>query len=260
MNPPFIIDAHSHLGPAQAFEAHHRDVDDVIAMMDLLGIETCFFSAMPSLENDFETGHRLALDALERHPGRFRAYAVFNPHWPELTMGQVEELMAHPGFAGVKIHPAMHATAPDDPAYEAFWDFADAHALVVLSHTWSPDPAKPTQNLSVPHRMTPVLERWPAVRVILGHCGGRAEGMRQAIEVMNAFPNCYADLSGDCWELGQLEWLCGQVDPARILFGTDLNWIEPRYAYGHVLMADIPDSVKLDILRNNALRLFGAAS
>ncbi len=172
-------------------------------------------------------------------------------------MAYLEDLMRQPGFAGVKIHPAMHATAPDEAPYRAFWEFADQRALVVLSHTWSPDPAKPTQNLAVPRRMAPVLERYRRVRVILGHCGGRAGGMGQAVEMMNAFPNCHADLSGDCWQTGQLEWLCRRVNPAQLLFGTDMNWIEPRYVYGHVLMANLPETTRLDILRNNALRLFG---
>jgi len=257
MNAPFIIDVHTHLGPAQAFEARHRELDDFLATMDLLGVETAIFSAMPTLENDFETGHRLTVDALEKHPARLRAYGVFSPNWPEVSMRYIEDLMGRPGFAGVKIHPAMHATAPDEDGYRAFWEFADAHGLVVLSHTWSPDPAKPTQELSVPRRLEAVLERYRSVRVVLGHCGGRAEGMRQAVEMMNAYPHCYADLSGDCWHMGQLEWLCEQVDPARLLFGTDQNWIEPRYVYGHVLMADLPETVRLGILRNNALRLFG---
>jgi len=257
MNAPFIIDAHAHMGPAQAFEAHCRDLNAVLDLMDLLRIQTMVFSAMPLLENDFETGHRLTLEAIERYPDRFRAYGVYNPHWPGPSMAHLEELMPHPGFAGVKIHPAMHAMAPDDPGYQDFWDFADARSLVVLSHTWSPDPAKPVQNLSVPDRMRAVLERYRQVRVILGHCGGRIEGMRQAVEMMNAFDHCYADLSGDCWEAGQLEWLCRQVNPKQILFGTDLNWIEPRYVYGHVLMAGLPEATRLDVLRNNALRLFG---
>ncbi len=257
MTAPFIIDAHAHLGPTQAFEAYHGGMDAMIAAMDLLHIETTIFSAMPSLENEFEEGYRLSIEAMERFPGRFRAYAVFNPNWLEPSMHYIERLMAHPGFAGIKIHPAMHAMDPIDARYQPLWEMADEHKLAVLAHTWSPDPAKPVQNLSVPERFAPVLERYTRLRVILGHFGGRDVGMRQAIALMNAYSHCYADLSGDCWEMGQLEWLCAQTDPSRILFGTDMNWIEGRYVFGHVLKARLSPEIKLAIFRENALRLFG---
>lgn len=257
MTAPFIIDVHTHIGPTQGFEAHHGALDAMLATMDLLRVEVACFSAMPLLENQFDSGHRMTLKALENHPDRLRAYGVFNPNWPEPSMRSLEDLMPHPGFVGVKIHPAMHAAGPEDERYIPLWDLADTKGLVVLAHTWSPDPAKPAQDLSVPERFEPVLRRYERVRLILGHCGGRGVGLRQAVQAMNACPNCYAELSGDSWPMGQLEWLCRQVDTSRLLFGTDMNWIEPRYVYGHVLKADIPAETRLGILRENAIRLFG---
>ncbi len=89
MNTPFIIDAHAHLGPTQAFEAHHRELDAYMDILDRLGIELSFFSAMPTLENDFETGHRMTLEVLGKYPDRLRATGCSIPigrkfRWPIL--------------------------------------------------------------------------------------------------------------------------------------------------------------------------------
>jgi len=45
----------------------------------------------------------------------------------------------------------------------------------------------------------------------------------------------------------------------KILFGTDLPWFDPMCGIGCVVFARISETARRKILRENALRLFGAA-
>jgi predicted TIM-barrel fold metal-dependent hydrolase len=47
-----------------------------------------------------------------------------------------------------------------------------------------------------------------------------------------------------------------EVGAERILYGSDLTWIDPRTQLGMILDAEVTDEDKALILRDNALRLF----
>jgi len=256
MTAPFIIDVHGHIGRTRGFRARFHSPAEVVRLMDLTATEIMIFSAMPLLAEQFEMGYREAVETLEAYPTRFRAYTVFDPNWPDVSLRLLEQHQTRPGFVGIKVHPSFHGVAPEDPRYRDLWAFANEHALTVLTHSWAPDPANPTQNLATADRFADILARHPRLRVILGHLGGRDTGIRLSVDLMRAHANCYADISGDTHYLGLLEHVTAQVGPDRLLYGTDVNWIEPRYHVGRVLKARLSADDRMRIYRNNALRVF----
>jgi len=257
MTRPFIIDVHTHLGATPEFRPRFGSLGDFIRLMDTTRTEISIFVPMGPLNGQFEEGYREALGMLEEYPDRLRAYTVFDPRWPNVSFRWIRKLQDHPGFAGVKTHPARYAVPPEDDRYRDLWDFAEERGLVVLTHTWSPDPGKPVQNLSTPDRFAAVLERCPNIRLILGHAGGRETGERQAIDLMKRYPNCWADLSGDNFSLGRLESLVAEAGADRFLYGTDSNWIDPRFLAGPVLKARLSEEDRYRIMRRNAIEVFG---
>ncbi len=259
MTACICIDTHMHLGPAPGFHAPWGSLEQVIRVMDMLHTEVGIFSWMPLIHHQFDAGYDQTLRALDSQPDRLRAYSVFNPNWLDESLRHMERMHQDPRFVGIKIHPAIHAIAPDDERYDELWSFAHTHDLVVLTHSWSRDPGNPNQELSMPERFAVALARWPRVKLILGHGGGRDEGRRQSVRLMQQFPGrVWADLSGDEWAPGTIEWLALHAGADRLLYGTDCNWIEPRYVFGHVLKAAITPAQKARIFRDNALELFGA--
>ncbi len=252
----FAIDAHAHLGRTREFPLPWGEPDRVIRRMDATHIRLMVFSHMAWLGAQFETGFAQTIEAVEAHPERLLAYAVFDPHWPDESLRWIEELESHPSFAGIKIHPARHGVAPTDSRYRDLWSLADERAWVVLTHSWAPDPANPRQDFSTPDLFAPVLEHCRNLKLILGHSGGRPVGHQRAVELAQRFPNCFMDISGDTTTLGILEWLVERAGADRILFGTDQTWIESRIHLGRVLTADLTPGQKMAILEGNALRLF----
>jgi predicted TIM-barrel fold metal-dependent hydrolase len=253
----FIIDVHTHIGYTSGFRAYFATVDDFVSLMDDTRTELSIVISMPLLARQFELGYHEVTEALRKYPDRLRAYTVFDPNWSEVTLKLIRNFQPKPGFVGIKIHPAIHAVAPEDPRYDSLWAYAEEHHLVVLTHSWSPDPAKPTQNLSTPERFATVLEKHPNLRLILGHAGGREIGRRMAVDLMKTYRNCWVDISGDSFTLGQIESLVEEAGIDRILYGTDSNWIEPRYHLGHVLKSALSAEDRLQIFRLNALEVFG---
>jgi uncharacterized protein len=257
MKNPYIIDVHTHLGRTREFRAYWGSLEDFIHLMDLTHTQLSVFAPMPLLARQFELGYELAVESLRQYPDRLRAYMVFDPNWGDISLELMEKYRSVPGFVGIKIHPTMHSVAPDDSRYRPLWEFAETYRLVVLSHTWSPDPLNPAQNLSTPDRFASILQQYPHMNLIVGHAGGREVGNRLAVELLKHHANCWLDISGDSFGLGQLEWMAGEVGVDRILYGTDANWIEPRYQLGHVLKARLSAEDRYKIFRTNALTLFG---
>ena len=84
------------------------------------------------------------------------------------------------GFRGIKLYPPL-GYAPDDPAVEPIYAYADAHGLPVMSHC-SPGgirsrifDAKDVRTHTAPHRYRKVLQDFPNMRLCLAHFGGQGE-------------------------------------------------------------------------------------
>ncbi|MCA9428655.1 MAG: amidohydrolase family protein, partial [Candidatus Omnitrophica bacterium] len=213
MTQPFIIDVHTHLGAAQGFTAPLGATDRFISVMDDTHTAVSIVVAMPLLARQFELGYQEMSEDLEKYPDRLRAYTVYDPTWPELSIEYMNRYQDREGFVGIKIHPAVHAVPPEDERYLPFWEFANERGAIILTHSWSPDPGKPTQELSTPNRFVPLLEKYPNVKLILGHAGGREVGFRMAIEAVNRCENCWVDISGDSFGYRHLEWLVEKMGP-----------------------------------------------
>ncbi len=50
--------------------------------------------------------------------------------------------------------------------------------------------------------------------------------------------------------------LCDRLGPRRVLFASDVNWIDPRCLLGAVLGSRLSGGEVQDCLRGNALALF----
>ena len=63
------------------------------------------------------------------------------------------------------------------------------------------------------------------------------------------------DTAGDCYTLGLIEYLVQQAGADKVLFGSDLTWIDPRTQLGMIYDADITAEAKQRILRRQCRRV-----
>lgn len=76
------------------------------------------------------------------------------------------------------------------------------------------------------------------------------------IDICSEFKNVYVDLAGDYFNNGLIEFLVKTIGSDKVLFGSDVNWIDPRCNLGPILSAKIKDEDKTRILRLNAIKAF----
>jgi len=187
--------------------------------------------------------------------GRIRYLEVFDPRSAD-GLSRVAAALRDPECAGVKIHPSFHETPADDDRYAPLFRLAEETGAPVLTHSWDISATNPVQHLSHPDRFRRHLRDHPNVTLILGHAGGRPGAMDSVLALCSAFPRVQVDLAGDYYDDGLVELLVDRLGADRVLFGSDLNWIDPRCNLAPVLASGLSDQQVYAVLRGNALRVY----
>ena len=244
-SPIPIYDCHGHLGVHPDFPAYKAEPEEMLAVMDLLNIETLAITSTLACYNDCPRGNAEVDAVLRRFPTRFRGYITVNPNPPGQAIAELEKWSHFHSPLLIKLHPGLHKYPVHGDHYRPIWDYAEQTAAIVLVHTWDSDP-----NCG-PLLFPPIARAHPHARILLGHSGVTWRGYHQAIEAAKAAPNLYLDLSGSQNHRLILESCVEQLGPGRILLGSDLPFLEASMTIGRVLTAGISDDAKEQILRSN---------
>jgi predicted TIM-barrel fold metal-dependent hydrolase len=101
----------------------------------------------------------------------------------------------------------------------------------------------------------PIARQFPGARILLGHSGVTWRGYEQSIAVARSSANLFLDISGSHSHRTIIEHCLDQLGEERILFGSDMPYLEAAMVLGRVLTARVSDGNKEAILRHNFLRL-----
>ena len=246
-----IIDAHAHIGQYGQFYNGDGSAEAMIASAELLGVSRMAASACLAISGDVRLGNRIVYEALARFPGRFLGYVTVNPQYPEEIPALLEEGFAR-GAVGVKLHPATHAAPVDCDGYRAAWEEVNRRGAALVTHTWG------MEGDSSVERTARMATSFPDARVIFGHTGGLdAEMIEKAIEIIRDTPNAYADTCASAHPWGMVEKCVEAGLGRRLLYGSDVPFLDAAPSLGRVVYAEISDEEKRDILGRNMLRVLG---
>ncbi len=258
MKPPLpICDCHGHFGVHPDFPAYAQTAEDLVAVMDLLGIELLAVTSTLACYSDCPRGNAEVAALLEKYPTRFRGYVTVNPNPPGEALAELQRWKRFHTPPLIKLHPDLHHYPVDGPHYRPVWEHANQTRAVVLVHTWESDP-----NCG-PLLLAPVARQFPQARIILGHSGVTWRGYEQAVEAAQAASNLFLDISGSQSHRTVIEWMTERLGADRVLFGSDLPYLEAATSLGRVLAARLAQAEKEKILRTNFLCLleeFGVPS
>jgi predicted TIM-barrel fold metal-dependent hydrolase len=247
-----IIDAHAHMGPWHNFHIPHNDARGMVERMDQLGIRTCISSPHLAIGPDYREGNRQVMAAADEYPERIVPYVTINPNYPEAEVREeIERWHALGRIKAFKIHPACHAYKVDGPGYAPMFEYAREHSLPVLSHSWAGDSKAGATLLS---RMAGEM---PNVTFIVGHAASSWSMIDEACREAREKENVVLDLTGSQLLYLALETMVERVGAEKILFGTDIPFIDPAPGLGRMLAARIADDERRAILGLNARRVFG---
>ena len=225
--------------------------------------------------------HASVMDAVRRHPSRFRGYMMVNPVGAE-CLAHIEAALTSGLMHGLCFFPAMHRYSVQDGSVGALLDRVSAArpSTVIFVHCGVLSvgvrkklglPSLFDMRFSNPIDLHAVALRYPQLRFVVPHFG--AGYFREALMLCDLCPNVYLDTSStNGWmryEEAHLDLrtvfrrALDVVGPQRLLFGTDSSFF-PRGWVGNIFEVQTKALYELGvdaraarmILHDNFIRLF----
>ena len=197
--------------------ARISQVEARLSDMDAEGVDIQAISCVPFVmypEVSAELGVTIArlnnnalAAACARHPERFVPLASVPLQDPPAAARELERV-AHLGLRGVEIPPNVCGQGLDEPQFEVFWEAAEALRLVVCIHPFEAAPHGMLARYGLGNLVGNlydtglaaalliyggVLERHPALRVVLYHGGGALPSLLGRLDMgYRNMPECKA--------------------------------------------------------------------
>lgn len=167
------------------------------------------------------------------------------------SFDQAREMLSHPNCVGIKIHPEEHRYKIAEHGQTLF-EFAAELDAVILSHSGDAN--------SLPDDFLPLADTFADVRLILAHLGNGEDSSSFDLQVKAIrackHGNIFTDTSSSrSLYPGLIEWAVDQVGAERILFGTDSPLYFAASQRARIDHADLDETQKRLILRENAERV-----
>jgi len=247
-----VIDIHAHGGPWHNFWIPSASPEHMLDMMARLGVTATVFAPHLSIGPDPAAGNDLAIEWSQRYPGRLLGYAVPYPHDPNRVRQELMRALDG-GLVAIKLHPGTHSCPVSAPGYRIAWEVARERETFILSHTWHGSPH------CDPGMFAQYAEEFPEVPILLGHSGGVPRGFRTAIAMAQQYDNVYLDTTGSYVTGAWVRRMVDAVGAERVVYGSDIPFIDPRYGLGKVGLAGLASEQLQMILGLNAKRLLSRA-
>ncbi len=184
---------------------------------------------------------------------------------PGATRHEVEselDRLKTAGIPGIKIHPDYMRVEIDSDTFTPILKACEERNLFVITHAGF-DPVEPNHIHCAPDMVLRVLDRHPALKLVVAHTGGFA-CERDVLDKLCGAP-LWLDTSLSAIRRGRsAEWgaLCAEIlrrhDPARVLFATDTPWSDPAAEIAFVRSLALTQEETEGVLHGNAERLIGS--
>jgi predicted TIM-barrel fold metal-dependent hydrolase len=156
-----IIDGYCVLGVDREYDL---TADALLGAMDQAGVERAVIAPVDRcLAVDNHVGNEFIQRAAAEHPRRFIPAFSVNP-WYGLAGQREFERALGEGARLLVLHPMVQGYIANDELVWPLLEAAEAARVPVYIHTGPPGNASPWQ-------ITDLAERYPAVDLIMGHCG-----------------------------------------------------------------------------------------
>ena len=246
-----VIDAHTHIleysykGWYQSFTKN----SDVISLMDYLGIDCIVTTPHSMVIESMEYTNEKTLEAAKEYPDRIYGYMFVAPHEGiDEVKKMLEKYSKMNSFIGIKFLPGGYHGTLECDEYDYAMDFAQEISCPVLCHLWEDSPP-----LKLVEK---ALNKRPGLKFVAAHQGGGSAGRTDELaNLMSEYPNLYLELCGSLFNSYSIEEMVNLVGESRIIYGSDMINLDPRYDLGKVLFSSLDDGIKRKILADNFLEL-----
>ncbi len=260
---PFIIDAHIHTKNPETpsrFPAPNSDPNwsSWKPTMDFFWMDKMFNTAGEAIADVRQYTSRGLTDKMsDDSKGRVLFFEFYDPRYIPESLAALEKALPDPRCIGIKIHPVENHVFANDPTYEDVYKMAEKYNKPIMSHTWGLSDYNPNQKYGCPELFECWLKKYPKVHFVFGHTGGRPNGYVNAVKMAKEFPTttCF-DLAGDFFSNGFIPHALKEIGADRMLFASDIYWIDIRCMLGMLMNSPATDEELLQICRKNAERVY----
>jgi len=241
-----VVDAHGHLGELGMWILDSNDIDAqatrYLRSMDRLGVRMAILSGEEALFGDPVEGNAYLRDRTRPYGDRFRGYLGFHPLFADVLLPRLDEFFADPFFVGFKVLCDYWGIPVTDPRFTPVWEYANAHRLPILLHTWNgpyDDPAM----------LKEIAPAYPDASFLLGHSGGGDRTSAEELALAN--PNVYLEWCGSFCTRQSWEDTLQRIGNRQVVYGTDGIFHDPSWELGRLLTLNVPDSTLHPIFGDN---------
>ncbi|WP_397473623.1 amidohydrolase family protein [Pusillimonas sp.] len=293
----------SSLVPLESLQALHRqlsDFDDLrIKEMDAAGVDYVILSEnAPGIQwiQDTDTAIARARESndylasrVARNPDRFGAFAALPMQDPHAAVQELERTVKTMGFKGALVNGHTNGVYYDDPAYDVVWEslqaldvpfylhpfniYGQIHAYdghpVIAGAAWGWGVETATHALRL--LFGGVFDRFPGVKLILGHMGEGLPFQRWRFDsrfaaypngiTLNRAPSEYIGsnivitTSGVC-SPAALMGAIGEMGAEAVMFSVDYPYESSSVAADFIEKAPMDEHTRALVCYGNAERLF----
>jgi predicted TIM-barrel fold metal-dependent hydrolase len=243
-----VFDTHTHVGVAR-HSGRRYTADELLRDMDAAGIDRSLVIPWPVVE-DVRSAHDEIGRAVRAHADRLSGAACLYPYVPRQQFeDEVRRCVEVYGFGVIKLQPQYQPLNTLWATSDFFFETALQHNLTIVCHTGSGIP------FALPALMMEPARRWPALRIVLAHCGGGGLLLGEAVVAAKFCPNIWLELS--CLMPNHVREVLHHVAPSRLMVGSDLPE-NVEVEIGKIEGLAVEEPVKSAILWETAAALFGA--
>lgn len=244
-----IIDVHAHLGSYYEFPMRLNKVEEIIKTAESYGIKKMCVSHNYSFLYDSKEGNLLTLEVVKKHPDFFLFGGLLDPRWSKEKIDEEYQNINSSVSMWNELHPALHKYPISGEGYRIILDLVKENPKPVLFHTDEND------KYSKPGQMELLIKLYPDIPFIIGHSGNVIGGFEVAVDIAKKYDNSFLDSTFSRNYLGLMQWMIEKVGAEKILFGTDMPFLNGAAEIGKIYEAGISDSARQKIFHDNAAKL-----
>lgn len=254
---PKIIDAHTHFcstlkkweDPEPVdFDTH---VKHSLKSMDSMGVGSMIIAEYEASIPGSPEAMTFLEERLSKYGERFKGYfcaQAFLPEYKGKVIPMLDNIFSRTYYVGFKMHNDHWNVPVTDPCFNPMWEYANAHRLPVLLHTWN-------TKYNAPKMLENIVPRYPNAIFILGHSGNTDRPDAEKLAVQNK--NVYLEWCGSFMDPEDWRETLNRMGNRKLIYGSDgVSWEtlwghNPAWEMGRLLSLDLPDETFIPILSEN---------
>ncbi len=234
-----------------------HSADGLVEHMDAHGIARALLTPPPEGAGATEEqGYRWTLDAVQRHPDRFRLSVRFDPRAGFGAVRELERQVREDGAGAVRIVPFRHEAPLTDPIYAPLFAKCIELGLPVTSTVGIPGPLVRGKFQDVLY-LDDLCAAWPDLVLVTTH--GGEPWTRLLALLLAKWPNLYHMISAFApryYPADTIDFLNTEAGRSKVMFATDYPMISFERALAELPSVPLAEASWEPFLFGNAARVF----